>query len=70
MTFNRESHNSVHPQIADFVYYQVPLVSLLFALSALPFAAALRILVERYIEVAAVKILNAICINTTCSIYL
>lgn len=58
---NRESHNSIHLQIADFVYYQVPLVSL-SALSALPFAVALQILAERYIEVAAAKALITICI--------
>ncbi|KYN35706.1 hypothetical protein ALC56_10004 [Trachymyrmex septentrionalis] len=50
---NQESHNSIHLQIADFVHYLEPLVSLLFALSDLPFAVVLRILVERYIEVAA-----------------
>jgi len=56
---NQENHNLIHPQTADFVYYQVPLVLLLSALSDLPFAVALQILVERYTEVAAVT-LNAI----------
>ncbi|KYQ52824.1 hypothetical protein ALC60_08019 [Trachymyrmex zeteki] len=50
---NQESHNSIHLQTADFVHYREPLVSLLFALSDLPFAVVLRILAERYIEVAA-----------------
>jgi len=56
---NQENHNLIHRQTADFVYYQVPLVSLLSVLSDLPFAVALRILVERYTEVAAIT-LNAI----------
>ncbi|KYN22844.1 hypothetical protein ALC57_04627 [Trachymyrmex cornetzi] len=50
---NQENHNSTHLQTADFVHYREPLVSLLFALSDLPFAVVLRILAERYIEVVA-----------------
>lgn len=50
---NQESHNSIHPQTADFVYYQVPLASLLSVPLDLPFVAVLQILV--YIEVVAAE---------------
>lgn len=41
---NQESRNSVHPQTADFVYYQVPLVLPLFVPLDLPFVVALQTL--------------------------
>lgn len=62
VTLNQGSHKSVRPRTADFVHYQVPLVSLPLALSDLPFAVALRTLAEHYTEVAAVKSLIAISI--------
>lgn len=50
---NQENRNSIHPQTADFVYYQVPLASLLSVPLDLPFVAVLQILV--CIEVVAAE---------------